>query len=610
MASVSRAMRCAAVALLSTLVLTACRGSAAAPAPAPTAQSNATGGSPVTTSHSSQASPGSDSSPGSASGPSGTVSSSVGATMKSSASATGVSSPPATTTRTMPTLRNVGSVTFTADTGRAATGTVGGAKAAVVKATSADGTVWTLTVPAGALPAAQRVTLTPMASVGGNATLAPKSGVVFAPDGLRFASPAILSVSGPDAATYLYLGSAKGADLRAAGGTEDANSFVIPHFSVGVTSPTPPVDGISRDPDQAAGDLRTDLDLLLQNAKDDDVTPTLPSGTLSGCGTNAVPGSLLAPASSAIDGDGQDAVAIASAEVMAYTPHIDPDRRSGMWDMVHQIDKAWAQANARRIIRVIKGYDDQPEHAPQQLFLVREVIAVTDYDPSAAPVDAAIKAWSDNVAFALVERVQSDHEYEMIPLVLQLGAAQDDSGRGVTSSIADALHKALRFKETFDYTVSAPQGTYHAKLTGTAQVSSGVATTEMSGTGDGTYVSGSLGGGQGTVTPGQAWSTSITINLHPCDHTAEFSADAYGTPEEVTVHGITVVSPLSGMDNSMQDALRYLSGGNFLTGTLTNKQATTTTHKSWSGGGAQMTATLTLTHDPEQWTAPPPESIP
>ncbi len=549
-------------------------------------------------------------SPGASSGAPGVADTLPAGATASSGSAAASTAGPAPGNRKAPTLRDFGSVTFTADAGHAASGKVGGSAATTVKATGADGTVWTLSVPAGALPSAQQVTLTPMGSVGGNQELKPVAGIVFAPDGLHFSAPATLAITGPGAAGFFYLGTARGADLAAAAGTPDGKGFQIPHFSAGVSSPTPPVSGIAHDPDQAAADLRADLDMLLQDAKDDDATPKLPSGALSGCRAAPVSGSVLAAAVHAIDGDGESADAAASAEIMAYTGHIDPDRLPGMWATVRQLDQAWAQADARRIIRVIRSYDDQPEHAPEQLALMQEVVQVSSYDPSAAPVADAMGAWSDNVAFALVERVQDDHDYEMIPLVLQLAQTHDDSGRGVKDSVAEALKKALRFKETFDYTVTAPAGTYHATLTGNAQVASGVATTELNGTGDGKYVSGSLGGGQGMVTPGQAWSTHISINLHPCDHTAEFSADAYGKPEAVTVHGITVTSPLSGMDRSMQDALLYLSHGNFFPGTLANKQARATAQKSWSGGGAQISATLTLTHDPEAWKAPPPEGIP
>ena len=207
-----------------------------------------------------------------------------------SGSAAGSTAGTAAGNRKAPALRDFGSVTFTADAGHAASGKVGGSAATSVKATGADGTVWTLSVPAGALPSAQQVTLTPMGSVGGNQGLNPVAGIVFAPDGLHFSIPATLAITGPGAAGFFYLGTARGADLAAAAGTPDGKGFQIPHFSAGVSSPTPPVSGIAHDPDQAAADLRTDLDLLLQDATDDDTIPELPSGTLSGCRAAPVSG--------------------------------------------------------------------------------------------------------------------------------------------------------------------------------------------------------------------------------------------------------------------------------------------------------------------------------
>lgn len=81
----------------------------------------------------------------------------------------------------------------TARTARATVGPAGGS----VSTTAADGRVYTLTVPAGALPAAVEITAAPVGSMGSAPLAAGLKGAVrFGPAGLKFNVPALLRIEG------------------------------------------------------------------------------------------------------------------------------------------------------------------------------------------------------------------------------------------------------------------------------------------------------------------------------------------------------------------------------------------------------------------------------
>lgn len=89
-----------------------------------------------------------------------------------------------------------GSGAVQVDTARTARATVGPAGGSV-STTAADGRVYTLTVPAGALPAAVEITAAPVGSMGSAPLAAGLKGAVrFGPAGLKFNVPALLRIEG------------------------------------------------------------------------------------------------------------------------------------------------------------------------------------------------------------------------------------------------------------------------------------------------------------------------------------------------------------------------------------------------------------------------------
>jgi hypothetical protein len=123
------------------------------------------------------------------------------------------------------------------DAGAAATAEMG-PDGGVLEATAADGTVYTLSVPAGALVGPEQITMTPLTAVDGMPGELSAGGVLLEPEGLVFLASAELQVdlgegaSGSDlfsAATF-----ADGVDLHLTSAAVDGETLVldVPHFTL------------------------------------------------------------------------------------------------------------------------------------------------------------------------------------------------------------------------------------------------------------------------------------------------------------------------------------------------------------------------------------------
>ena len=134
-------------------------------------------------------------------------------------------------------LLHLPAATLTTDPGHAGSAVVGAA-GGTVTTTAADGTLYTLTVPAGALLTATPITLTPLTALGGwpvPVTLV--AGVQGAPSGLTFARPATLAIElpGPLAGDVLGLplpDSGAGFDLVPVARHGSRLQVSVAHFSV------------------------------------------------------------------------------------------------------------------------------------------------------------------------------------------------------------------------------------------------------------------------------------------------------------------------------------------------------------------------------------------
>jgi hypothetical protein len=127
-----------------------------------------------------------------------------------------------------------GAVGIKADARRRKTATMG-AGGGELKATGADGTSYTLRVPAGALSSDTAITMSPVkAFTGLPFTGGPKAGVVFGPEGLVFATPATLEIASKHAFPQTTTGfSQGGGGFEVAGATVKGRvvTIAIEHFS-------------------------------------------------------------------------------------------------------------------------------------------------------------------------------------------------------------------------------------------------------------------------------------------------------------------------------------------------------------------------------------------
>ena len=106
-------------------------------------------------------------------------------------------------------------------------------------ATGADGTVYTLTVPADALFEPTRITMTPLASVSGLPVIGPSAGVQLSPDGTQFFKPVLLRITLPPGASWpidrqipvSLEGTANVASLAPLDPTSTDPVFSLMHFS-------------------------------------------------------------------------------------------------------------------------------------------------------------------------------------------------------------------------------------------------------------------------------------------------------------------------------------------------------------------------------------------
>jgi hypothetical protein len=136
------------------------------------------------------------------------------------------------------------SVSVTTDPSRAASArilTTGGS----VQATGADGTVYTLTIPADALLFDTTITMTPLTGVAGlDSPDGQPLGVQLEPDGLRFLNFATLTFSPPEGArrqAFAFSYHGNGAELHRVPLTPDPNILEVKllHFSGNVLVPGP-----------------------------------------------------------------------------------------------------------------------------------------------------------------------------------------------------------------------------------------------------------------------------------------------------------------------------------------------------------------------------------
>ena len=121
------------------------------------------------------------------------------------------------------------------DAARARRGTLG-RLGGTVSATGADGTVYALVVPPGALTADTAITLTPLRAIGGLPVTGPVVGVQFGPDGLVLRKPATLRITRKGAAPrttvgYVYVGNGRDVALERARRAGSALTIEISHFS-------------------------------------------------------------------------------------------------------------------------------------------------------------------------------------------------------------------------------------------------------------------------------------------------------------------------------------------------------------------------------------------
>jgi hypothetical protein len=129
------------------------------------------------------------------------------------------------------------SVTASADAAHAASQPITADGGGTVTATGADGSTYTLTLPAGALASDETITLTPVAALSGLRAGTPTAGVQIAPDGLALLKPATLTITPAhpvpvaDQIGYFWHGSGQESGLYPPNADPKSFTLTLNHFS-------------------------------------------------------------------------------------------------------------------------------------------------------------------------------------------------------------------------------------------------------------------------------------------------------------------------------------------------------------------------------------------
>lgn len=364
---------------------------------------------------------------------------------------------------------DLGSIHYTADTGLQANTTYAhDGNPAVVTVTDGQGYIWTLTIPYGALPWPEKVTLTPFASLDttGSVTKA-TSGVRLEPDGLYFVQPATLSVqppSGVQAAGLIFSLNHDGTGVQfapTATGT-GAVSAQIDHFSAAAYDPSQ--DGMDFYTKQAeeeyAWAVKEAQAFLAQGAP----SPPSPPALCPYCrGTEA----------------NQDHGEYYEYEHAFWEPYQDIEQvllsAARTLDLLgSSVDTSGGKALAKQIAElawksiVDEGKKYEQESPPERLMVVVPVALAVARQVQLLGGEATTETvipWCKTIRDYYFDQLQTQHDYQAWPLLISLGRNYELVG-GADDGFVDKLIAALTFEVKWEntFTLGQAQVTQEADL--------------------------------------------------------------------------------------------------------------------------------------------------
>lgn len=505
-------------------------------------------------------------------------------------------------------LPNLGAIAYTTDTALKASTTYShDGNPAVVSVTDSQGYIWTLTIPYGALPWPETITMTPFATIDTSNSIAKvKSGVRLEPDGLRFDHEVTLSVTPPNngAGVGLIFAMAQdGSTVRFAPTSNEANSVSAPIFHFSSAAYDPGADDMAGYRNWAEQGYQLAVDAAKQFLQQGAPTPPEPLAVCPYCrGTEAnqdhgeyyeYSHAFLEPYADIL------AVLLPAAKNLALLGS-EVDTSEGL-ELAKQITTlAWSS-----ILGL--GAEYQGESPPERLIaLLKTAVEVARQvqllGGEAAPETLA--PWAKTIRDYYFDQLKEQHDYRAWPLVVELQRNYLLLG-GADDGFLDALTKALTFEVVWEntFTVGPSQVTQKADLkTLELKLEQGWWWSEI--TFD--YTGGAYTPGYPLVLPLSLTSEVTMWNWDPCvSKTVDLVQwGTFGLVNEV-YSGIEYPQGVAGSATSLAYASRLVQGnpaGFMFTVPLQNHNATLGDQEfsgSGAGGNATATSHITITHTPK-----------
>jgi hypothetical protein len=348
---------------------------------------------------------------------------------------------------------------------------------AQLSVTDANGFLWTLTVPYGALFYSQPITMTPFATISvSGAPITLTTGVDFQPDGLQFDMPVTLTITSPQAnpgigVIFSFLKG--GSHLQFAPTTDLGNTAVsqIWHFSGAsasyVDDSDPYLDYLQQ---QAIQEYKLAVDLGRQFVKAPPPTPPTPPNISLYCmGTSANPVNLdFNDYTREFEMPYEDItnVLVSALHAMSLLS-VDMDTSEGYALMAQITSMAYNQA-----LKLGNQYLDEkpPDHLPALIPTAVEMLRRYQLFGGSNEGMDIIGGWALKLRDYYFDQLKKSHEYRAYPMVIDLDrwaallGVEPDTNQFL-QKVADDMTFKLIIDNTFD--MGSGQSKVHLTQSGT-----------------------------------------------------------------------------------------------------------------------------------------------
>jgi len=509
----------------------------------------------------------------------------------------------------------LGSVSFTADADTTASVTYpANGQSASLEITDATGMVWRLDLPGDALVKPASITMTALKDLSSTALPgAITGGVLFEPDGLRFANPATLTATPPagEKVGLILVGRHDGTGVEVAPTTagQESVSAQIFHFSTGASTAS---DNATMDKlkQGALADFASAKEAAQELLKQGVTVPPPPDAKLHCMGTSAYQ-------------DPEAAIAayekqVASPEEDVRNRLIGTARSLALLGEQAASDEALklAQDVQARVVKktstLVKTYSPQPDKflAVSRVALNAERNNQLLGGPDNSTTMTTLGTWAGTFLEHYIDELKVRHDYRVMPALYEVARIAALLGAANADSAIDRILAAMTFTAYFD-TAAAMSGanTLQWHVNGNVTIDKTAQQVEAwEGTANGKYIDFSSTNPdlQGMVMPNLFPVTVKILKIDACEeNNAGLSVSAIGADSEVYISSKGSVPASPGYIKTMAFGMMFekydqATATYKFTMPLTNldQEAARETFTN-AYGGASFQYDLKLHHDPK-----------